>query len=467
LCHPEQVAISKALRVELKPMVSLAAPLVIAELGWMAMGIVDTMMVGRLADSAVAIGGVSLGGILYYTCTMYGAAMLLGLDTLVSQAYGAGSLRDCHRSLWTGIFLALCLVPPAVLATLGLAALLPAFGVNPQVAPVASSYARILTLGSAPLLIYFVLRRYLQALSLAKPIMVTLVSANLVNFAANWVLIYGNLGAPAMGTDGSAWATVVSRLYLAGTLVAVLLYYDRKRSLGVFRVEWRPDWPRLVRLVRLGFPAATHMILEIAVFAAATALISRLEPVSLAAHQIALLVASATFMVPLGISSAAAVRVGHAIGRGDAAGAAGAGWTAIGMGAAFMACAAIVFIVFPRQIAAVYTADRAVIESSVSMLLIAAVFQLFDGCQIVSSGALRGAGDTRTPMLCNLVFYWLVGLPAGYLLCFRAGWGAPGLWIGLCIGLVLIGTLLVYVWHTRAAEFPERMYLIARTTELP
>jgi MATE family multidrug resistance protein len=330
---------------------------------------------------------------------------------------------------------------------------LPGFGVNREIAPVAGSYSRILNFGTFPLLLYFVLRRYLQSIGLAKPVMFALVSANLVNFVGNWILIYGHWGVPALGTDGSAWSTSVSRLYMAGALGIALIYYDRKRELGVFRVPAVPEWARVLQLLRLGLPAATHVFLEIAVFGAATALIARLDPTSLAAHQIALLVASVTFMVPLGISSAAAVRVGHAIGRRSPVSASRAGWTAIALGATFMASAAITFFAIPRRIASLYTADENVIRASVAMLMIAAVFQLFDAFQIVSAGALRGVGDTRTPMLCNLAFYWFVGLPLGYGLCFRAGWGAPGIWTGLCVALILIGSTLLAVWRARINGF--------------
>lgn len=438
-------------------MFALAAPLVIAELGWMSMSIVDTMMVGRLPDSAVAIGGVSLGGVLYYTCTIYGGSILLGLDTLVSQAYGAGKLRECHRSLWAGALLAALLAVPVILATLGLTLALPAFGVNRDIEPVAESYARILTFGTPPLLIYFCLRRYLQSMGIARPVMFALVSANLVNFAANWLLIFGNLGFPAMGTDGSAWATVVARSYLAAVLLAALLFHNRRRGWKIF-AERRLEWERLRRLLRLGLPAATHVVLEIAVFAAATTLIARLDAVSLAAHQIAIVVASATFMVPLGISSAAAVRVGHAVGQSDPRRAGRSGWTAILMGAAFMTIAAVVLMGFPRHIASLYTSQTPVVEASVALLRIAALFQLFDAFQIVSVGALRGLGDTRTPMLVNLVLYWGVGLPAGYVICFHAGLGAAGMWIGLCAGLILIGATQLTIWRMRVRELLRNHY---------
>jgi MATE family multidrug resistance protein len=282
--------------------------------------------------------------------------------------------------------------------------------------------------------------------------MFTVVSANAINLFGNWVLIYGHLGFHAMGTDGSAWATGAARVYMVGVLVASVLYYDRARRSGLFHVPLAPDWPRLARLLRLGIPVATQVLLEIGVFALATALIARLDAASLAGHQIALNMASLTFMVPLGISSAAAVRVGHLIGQRDPAAAGRAGWSALACGAAFMGVAAIAFLAIPVPIARLYTDDPAVIRMSVTLLAIAAAFQLFDGCQVVATGALRGAGNTRTPMWCNLLFYWFVGLPLGMWLCFRAGWGAAGIWTGLCCGLVLIGSVLLVVWRKTVAD---------------
>jgi MATE family multidrug resistance protein len=254
-----------------------------------------------------------------------------------------------------------------------------------------------------------------------------------------------------MGTDGSAWATVAARVYMAVVLIFCTLYLDRVRRTGLFLVPLAPDWTRLARLLKLGLPAAAHVTLELAVFGLATALIARLDAVSLAGHQIALNMASLTFMVPLGISSAAAVRVGHLIGQRDPAAAGRAGWSALACGVAFMSLAAIAFLAIPVPIARIYTEDPAVIRMSVKLLAIAAAFQLFDGCQVVAAGALRGTGNTRTPMFCNLLFYWFVGLPLGMWLCFRTGWGAAGLWAGLCCGLILIGSVLLAVWHATVA----------------
>ena len=207
------------------------------------------------------------------------------------------------------------------------------------------------------------------------------------------------------------------------------------------------DLPRIRRLITLGLPAAIQFTLESGVFALVTALIARLGAVPLASHQIALNTVAFTYMVPLGIASAAAVRVGQALGRKDTARAGAAGGTAIFLGAAFMTCASLALLLFPRWIARMYTPDESVIHSTVLLLAAGAAFQLFDGIQTVATGALRGAGDTRTPMFCHFTAYWIIGLPLGAWLCFRRDWGAFGLWAGLSLALILIGIVLLFAWR--------------------
>ncbi len=208
-------------------------------------------------------------------------------------------------------------------------------------------------------------------------------------------------------------------------------------------------------LLALGFPAAMQILVEIGAFSAVRALAGKMSTMALAAHQIAITCAAFTFMVPLGISSAAAVRVGHCIGRGDLRAARHAGWTSIALAAGFMGCAAIVILIARRLIARIFTPDHTVIEAGATLLLIAAAFQLFDGVQTVATGALRGAGDTRTPLIANVLAYWVLGLPIGYVLGFTLRWGAPGLWIGLCLGLIVVGTSLLAVWYRRTSPRPE------------
>jgi MATE family multidrug resistance protein len=209
------------------------------------------------------------------------------------------------------------------------------------------------------------------------------------------------------------------------------------------------DLARMWALLKLGAPAGGQILVEIGAFSGATAICGKLGAVPLSGHEIALNCAAFTFMVPYGVSSAAAVRVGQQLGRQDPEGARRAGWSAIMLGTAFMACSGLVFVSIPKVIARAFSPDPAVVRVGATLLLVAAAFQLFDGVQVVTTGALRGAGDTKTPMLANLVAYWFIGIPLGYFLCFRLGWGALGIWIGLCIGLMIIGSALLVTWHRR------------------
>ena len=440
---------------EVRPMLRLAVPIVLAELGWMTMGIVDTIMVGHQRDSAVAIGAVSLSSILYYVVAIFGTGLMLGLDTLVSQSYGAGDLEDAHRSLINGVYLSLALTPILMGVVWAWEPIVRLLGIPAPLTAQAIPYLRALNWGTLPLLLYFAFRRYLQGVNLVKPVMFSLISANVVNFIGNWALIYGHWGCRAMGTVGSGWSTCWARLYMALVLMGYAFYHDMRHKTGLRRVSRRLHLPRVRQLLVLGFPAASQIGVELGVFGLATMLIGKLGALPLAGHQIALNTISFTYMVPLGISSAAAVRVGQALGRGDSHGASRAGWTALTLGATFMACMAVVLWLVPRYIARIYTPDPTVIRSASALLLIAAFFQLFDGLQSVATGALRGAGDTRTPLICHLVYYWLVGLPAGAYLCFRAGWGVRGLWTGLCIALILIGSTLLYAWRRKERGFAE------------
>jgi multidrug resistance protein, MATE family len=437
----------QTLRTELRPTLRLAIPLVLAELGWMSMAIVDTMMVGHLPNSATAMGAVSLGTNIFIVLALFGGGLLLGLDTLVSQAFGAGKREDCHRSLVNAIYLSIALTPFLAAPVWLLPSLLGGMHVDPGVLALAIPYSKALVAGLFPLLLYFAVRRCLQAMNMVKPVAFALISANLVNAFGNWILVYGKFGVRAMGTVGSGWSTAIARSYMAGVLVGYLLWYDRKHRTELLKTPVDIDLPRIRRLITLGLPAALQFTLESGVFAFVTALIARLGAVPLASHQIALNTVAFTYMVPLGVASAAAVRVGQALGRKDPRGAGDAGGTAIFLGAAFMTCASAGLLLFPHWIARMYTPDQTVIRSTTLLLAAGAAFQLFDGIQTVATGALRGAGDTRTPMLCHFTAYWIIGLPLGAWLCFRRGWGAFGLWAGLSLALILIGIVLLFVWR--------------------
>lgn len=440
----------------------LAIPVVIAELGWMAMSVVDTKMVGRL--SPLAIGSVGLGGIAYNAIVLFGMGLLLGMDALVSQAFGAGNLPECQKVLHQGLFLAIGLTPPLMLLSWTLPYFLRIWHVDAQVVQACTPFIRTLSWSTLPLFFYGALRRYLQGMKIVKPVMFALLTANLVNWAGNWVFIYGHLGFEPHGIVGSAWSTLISRIYMAAVLVVTILLRERARPTGLIRRWPAFDPARMRRLIRIGFPASLQILLEVGAFSAATVMAGSLKPVVLAAHQIALSCASVSYMVPLGIAGATAVSVGHAIGRGDTQSARRVGWLGIASATLFMGFTGLAFVLAPHAILRFYTSNLAVDAAGVPLLILAAFFQLFDGVQTVTTGALRGMGNTQSSMLANFISYWVLGLPLAWYLAFLRRWGAVGIWSGLSASLVVLALILVLVWSRRSQELFSR---IPQVEELP
>jgi MATE family multidrug resistance protein len=375
---------------------------------------------------------------------------LLGLDTLVAQSYGRNDHDECHRWLAQGVYLACFAAVPLMVAIALASFAFTRFGITPEVAVPASGYLLRLLWGTLPLLLYAATRRYLQGVGQVRVITVTYVLANLVNWFLNWVLIYGKFGMPALGVNGSAVSTVFARITMAVALMGFAWRYERKRGHPLFRHWAGPQVARLKKLVRLGLPAGGQILLEVGAWNLATFSAGYLTPVALATHQIVLNYASVTYMVPLGISAAAAISVGHAVGAGDVARARRAGWLALGLGTSFMLIAALTFVAFPRPLIELYTRDARVLAVGSELLWIVAAFQVFDGIQIVSTGALRGLGETRAPMIANLIGYWALGLPLGFFLCFFYRRGIYGLWIGLTLALVVIASALLLRWRRDA-----------------
>lgn len=425
---------------ELRNILRLAFPVVVAEVGWMFMGVVDTLMVGPLGPSAIA--AVSIGNAAYDPLACAAMGLLLGLDTLVSQSFGARNVRECRRWLWHGLYLGALVAPPVILLLLAAPPVMRAAGVNPAVVGRGTPYLHALIWSLPPLLVYAAFRRYLQGTSIVRPVMFALLSANVVNACGNWLLI------DAYGVAGVGWATCGARVYMAAVLASVALGL----APDLVRRVPPPDLERVRRLLRLGAPAAAQLLLEIGVFAVATVIVGRLAPEALAAHQIVLSVAATTFMVPLGLSAAAAVAVGQAIGRKDWLAARRAGWLSLAVGAAIMLGTSIVFFAAPGVLVRLFTTDAGVLRIGVPLFYVAAVWQIFDGVQVVATGVLRGTGNTRTPMLANLVAHWAIGLPVGYTLCFAYDLGAPGLWMGLSLGLIGVALLLLAAWARAACR---------------
>lgn len=435
---------------DVRRIAALAAPVALAELGWMGMTTVDTIMIGPLGP--VAIGAIGIGSSAFYTFAIFGMGLLLGLDTLVSQSFGAGDRADCYRSLMQGVYMALFLTPPLMLLFAFLPPMFDVLGVNRQVSVLAGQFLVTLSASTLPLLLYGAQRRYLQGIGHVRPVMFVLVSANLVNWLFNWLLIRGHWGFRPLGVVGSALSTCLARVYMACALAAFIWWYERNVTPGLSQIFQKPNFARIRRLVQIGLPAAGSILLEIGAFGAAGILAGRLTPAALAAHQIALNCAALSYMIPLGTASAAAVAVGHAVGARLPERARRAGFIATGIACIAMLFSAVLFCFFPRPILRVYTMDPEVIALGAGLLALAAGFQLFDGIQTVATGALRGLGQTRIPMLANLAGYWAIGLPAGYALCFHYGFGVYGLWCGLTLALVIIALFLLYTWQRESRQ---------------
>jgi MATE family multidrug resistance protein len=456
-----------SIRSQIRPVLTLALPLIAAELGWMSMGIVDTMMVGHMKDPAINIAAAALGQVLYNTVAFGIAGILLSLDTFISQSHGAGRYEEANRWLYHGLILAAILAA----ALFGIIEIAPVFmrrmPIDPQVMAGSIRFLHALNWGTPTLFLYFTLRRYLQAFNHVRPIAFALITANLCNVFFNWVLIYGHswgaVQIPALGITGSGLATSISRAYLAIFIAGAIWYVEHKHNYGLRSTLRHVESSRLKRLALLGAPAGGQIFVEISIFGTVTFLIGVMGPLPLSGHEIALNCASFTFMVPFAISAAAAVRVGQAIGRKAPREAAAAGWTSILLGAACMATFSIILSVFAHPIARAFTPDSAVIAATVPLLFVAAAFQFFDGLQITATGALRGGGNTHAGLIVQIVGYWIIGLPVGWWLGFRMHYGALGLWLGLCTGLIVAGIALTTVWHRTT----KRMHLLEPASNLP
>ena len=440
-----------SIRQQIRPMLTLALPLIAAELGWMSMGIVDTVMVGHMANPALSISAAALGQVLYNTLAFGIAGVLLSLDTYLSQSHGAGHFDEANRWLYHGLLLAAALA--AILMTIIAAAplVMLRLPIDHQVLTGSVAFLRALNWGTPALFLYFTLRRYLQAFNHVRPIAAALVTANLFNFIGDWLLIYGHswgpIHIPALGVTGAGLSTSCARLYLALFLIAAIWRVEHRHHYGLRTMLRHIETSRLRRLTILGAPAGGQIFVEISIFGLVTFLIGTMGPLPLAGHEIALNCASFTFMVPFAISAAAAVRVGQAIGRKAPAEAASAGWAAILFGAACMATFSAILFLFAHPIARAFTPDPAVIAATIPLLFVAGAFQFFDGLQITATGALRGAGNTHAGLIVQILGYWIIGLPIGYVLAFRLHHGAVGLWLGLCAGLIVAGVALTTIWR--------------------
>lgn len=404
----------------------------------MTMGVVDTLMVGRV--SARVLAAVALGNLYFFNVTILATGSLMALDPIVAQAAGAGESESIARALQRGLIIAVAFCVACALLIVPAPTALHALHQPDEIIGDASAYLRISLAGLLPYLVFVVLRQSLQAMHRVAPIVWTMIAANLANAGFNWVFVYGHLGSPALGVAGSAVATAISRW-----LMLLLLLAGAWRELRPLMSPVRAgvgEWAPLAHMLRVGLPIGGQQGLEAAAFGAIGLLMGVLGTTEMAAHQVAITLAAFTFMVPLGVGSASAVRVGRAIGAGDMERARAAIRASYLCGVGFMTLTAIAFIALPHVFASAFTRDDRVIELASTLIPIAGVFQVFDGGQAVGAGVLRGAGDTRAPLITMLASYWVVGVPVSAYLGFHTQLRAAGLWWGFVVSLAGVAVFL-------------------------
>lgn len=427
------------LKHEAVAVVRLATPVALVQIGMMLMGTVDAMMLGRHSEHALAAG--ALGNSVSFGLITFPMGVLMSLDPLVAQAFGADSHVRIRRHFKQGLLLAAALAVPLTAVMLWTEDALLFAGQRPEIATDGAAYIRVVAVGNLPFLLFVAVRQTLQAMSRIRPAAIAIVIANGVNVIANYTLIFGHFGFPELGVVGSAWATSLSRWMMLIALVTAARPVIRPYLAGSWRALM--TLRAFIQPLRLGIPIGVQISFEMWLFAAVALMMGNLGARELAAHQIALTLAALSYMVPLGISGAAATRVGNAIGRGDADGARRSAAVCLALGAGVMSISALTFVLAPHHLSRLFTAETGVIAVAVILLPVAAAFQIFDGLQVVAIGALRGTADTRFPAAIALLGYWGFGLPLGAYFAYRAGMGPQGLWWGLTVGLGSVAILVV------------------------
>lgn len=428
----------EATRQEFKTTLHLAWPVVLTQVSVMTMGMVDMVMVGALGK--VELGAVGLGSSIFVTVAMSMAGIMIAMDALVGQRFGEGNKKQCANLLWQGYWVSLFIGIPLTFLFFDSAWITTLLGQSDAVSAASGEYLDGRAWSTAFLLLFASQRAFLSGIGNTRSIFYIALVTNLVNVVADWILIYGNLGAPALGVLGAGYATSISQITM---FVLAIFVVHAKGYRSQYPLSFRlPEKRAITHVLRIGLPFSGHLFVEIGGFAAGAVIAGWVGEVELAAHQVTMTLASFTFMIPLGIGSAASIRVAQQIGAEDSDGAYLAGKIALRLGVGAAVISALTFILIPTVLAGVFSDDLQVVSVAAMLLVIAGMFQVFDALQVVAAGCLRGTGDTQAPFLANLVAHWLIGLPLGYLLAIEYEWGVSGLWVGFTAALALVGTTM-------------------------
>ena len=437
---------SDIIRREIRELFRLAVPVAAAQAGMQLMGLVDVAVLGRLGARELAASGV--GNAVFFAFSVVGMGIVLGVDPLIAQAVGAGDHQRARRAMWQGVWLALAIAAVLTVVLVAGAWAVPLVGA-PELTEDARAFLLVRTTSLVPFLLFFVARSYLQAYGRTRALLVAMVAANVLNFFGDLLLVFGGQSLPPwagplraippLHVAGAALATTLCTIL---ELIIVAIPVHSMRAAGDRAVSHRMDGREVRRAFGIGLPIGLQMGAEVGIFALVALLAARVGTLQLAAHQVAISLASFTFTIALGVAAAGSVRVGKAIGARDEEGTRVAGYVAFFGGALVMGTSGALFALIPRAMARLVTDQTSVLEAAVPLLFVVAVFQLSDGVQAVGAGVLRGAGDTRYALYANLFGHWCVGLPVALFLGFYLHHGVVGLWWGLCAGLTVVAVLL-------------------------
>jgi multidrug resistance protein, MATE family len=441
-------------RDELRATASLAWPMILSNLTMMLIGVTDVILLGWLGPKELAAG--ALGHNLAMLCAIFCMGLITATSPMMASEKGrkAHSVRDIRRTFRQGLWVSCAVMIPVWIFLWNTEAILVATGQQSDLAEGAGTFVRAYMWSILPFIGFLVLRNFVSALE--KPVWATMVAigAVLLNAVVNYGLILGNYGLPQLGLMGAGIGSTITNSIEFAVMALVVSFHPKFRRYHLFGRWWRPDWPRFREIWRLGLPIGVTMGFEGGVFAIAILLMGLINEASVAAHAVAIQIASLTFMVPMGLGQAATVRVGLAYGRNDPVGIARAGWTGFVLGTGFMALMALVIYLFPEALIGIFVTPvdaetTKVFNLAVGFLMVAAIFQIVDGAQVVGAGMLRGLHDTKVPMYFAAFGYWIVGIGVGAWLAFRQGWDGIGVWTGLATGLAIVSVLMLVRWSMR------------------
>ncbi|MBN2732122.1 MAG: MATE family efflux transporter, partial [Balneolaceae bacterium] len=421
------------LRKESGLMLKIGLPVIIAQLLQMSMNFVDTVMAGNL--SAEALAAVAVGGAVFMPLIMLVAGILMALTPIVAQLLGARQFSAIGINARQGLWLSQMLAIPFFFLMRNLGIVMVWIDVTPSIIPIALGYLDALSWGVFPLSAYMALRFFNEGLSVTRPGMYFAAIGVVINVGANYILMYGKLGFPELGAVGCGFASAIVACVMFICMFIFTYTHKPFQRFEIFSNFRRPEWPYLKELLRIGVPIGLSSTMEVTMFAVVSLLMGSLSAIAVAGHQIAINFSAMTFMVPFGLSTAITTRVGNAIGKQNTTEARLRGLVGIALSVAFMGGTAMLMVSVPDLITSIYTDNKAVQNVAISLLYMAAIFQISDGLQVSGYGALRGLKDTKIPMYVNLIAYWLIGLPLGYYLGITRDIGPQGLWIGLIAGL--------------------------------